>query len=282
VKGSVGEEGYALLAAVASIAIFSAMAITMLSATRMGFEDARAEQAQLQASAAADAGIAMALSRLLADDVVQRWSIDGRVRAMTYGPASLRIRIEDEQGKVPLGILTETQATRLLEQAGLTGDRLLIARDSLLDWTDDDDEIRPFGAEYQYYHAARIVPPGGFFASVDELGLVRGFDADIVARIRPYVTTFTVAKGFDAKYADPRALAVMQDSGEGSPAAIDRARELAGQRTAIEITNAADLVNRPISIDVSATLPDGGRATHRMIVELTGARSKPYLVRAYE
>ncbi|TGX48705.1 hypothetical protein E5A73_20585 [Sphingomonas gei] len=277
-----GEEGYALVAAVASIAVFATMALTVLTATRMGIEDAGAEQAQMQAAAAADAGIAFGLSRILADDVTQRWAADGQVHAMDFAGARLRIAIRDERGKVPLGLLDEAQATSLLEQAGLGGESLLIARDSLLDWIDDDEIKRPFGAEEPYYRAAGLSPPGGQLASIDELARVRGLDAATVARIRPYVTTWTLRSGFDAQYADPRALAVMDAGEEGGVKVIDRARELAGQRTALAFADAPLLVDRPISIEAVATLPGGGRASRTLVVELTGVTDRPYVVRAYE
>ncbi|ATY34234.1 type II secretion system minor pseudopilin [Sphingomonas psychrotolerans] len=277
-----GEEGYALVAAVASIAVFATIALAVLSATRMGIEDAGAEQARMQAVAAADAGVAFALSRLLADDASQRWAADGRIRSMRFAGAGLRIALRDERGKVPLGLLDEPQATTLLERAGLEGERLLIARDSLLDWIDDDTIKRPFGAEESYYRSVGLFPADGRFASIDELALVRGLDADTVARIRPYVTTWTLRSGFDAQYADPRALAVMDTGGEGGPAAIERARELAGQTTALSFASAPTLVDRPISIEAVASLPGGGRAVRTLVVELTGVADRPYVVRAYE
>jgi type II secretory pathway component PulK len=277
-----GEEGYALVAAVASIAAFATIALAVLSATRMGIEDAGAEQARMQAVAAADAGVAFALSRLLADDESQRWTADGRIRSMRFAGADLRIALRDERGKVPLGLLDEAQATILLERAGLEGERLLIARDSLLDWIDDDTIKRPFGAEEPYYRSADLLPADGRFASTDELALVRGLGADTVARIRPYVTTWTLRSGFDAQYADPRALAVMDNGGEGGPAAIERARELAGQTTALSFASAPTLVDRPISIEAVASLPGGGRAVRTLVVELTGVADRPYVVRAYE
>lgn len=277
-----GEEGYALVAAVASIAVFAAMALTVLSATRMGLEDAGAEQAQMRAVAAADAGLALALSRILGDDATQRWAADGQVRALRFADATLRIAVRDERGKVPLGLLDEAQATKLLEQAGLGGERLLVARDSLLDWIDDDEIKRPFGAEQAYYRPLGLAPAGGRLASVDELALVRGLDAATVARIRPYVTTYTLRSGFDAQYADLRALAVMDAGGADGPGAIERERELAGQRTALSFASTPLLVDHPISIEAVAILPDGARAARTMVVELTGIADRPYLVRAYE
>lgn len=277
-----GEEGYALVAAVASIAVFATMALGLLEAARMGLADAGAEQAQMQAVAAADAGIAIGLSKVLGDDSTQRWAADGAVHALRFGAADLRIVVRDERGKVPLGLLDEPQATRLLEQAGLGGERLLIARDSLLDWIDDDEVKRPFGAEDAYYSAAGIRPPGARLASVEELALVRGIDPATVARIRPYVTTYTLRSGFDAQYADPRALAVMEAGGEEGPQAIERARELGGQRTALAFASTPSFVDRPVSIEVLASLPGGSRAARTLVAEITGIPERPYVVRAYE
>ncbi|MGI9376969.1 MAG: general secretion pathway protein GspK [Tsuneonella suprasediminis] len=276
-----GEDGYALIAAVASIGVFAAMALTVLSATRTEIDEAAAEQGQLQAGAAADAGVALALSGLMASDVTQRWSLDGREHQLGFDGARLRIRIEDERGKVPISTLDEHMATRLLEEVGLEGDRLLIARDSLLDWTDGDDDARPFGAESPYYEAAGIRPANGFLGSIEELGSVRGFDAALVERIRPFATAYTARAGFDPKFAHPMALAVMEKGGAGgSPAAIDRARERSGQRTALGFTDAADIEGRPLTIIVEARLPDGARATRRVVAQITGQPDRPYLVRA--
>src|SRR6185503_2090255 len=62
--------------------------------------------------------------------------------------------------------------------------------DALADWTDDDDVPRAHGGERDWYltRAAPSLPADGPLASVGELGRVRGFDADTVARLRPFVT----------------------------------------------------------------------------------------------
>jgi type II secretory pathway component PulK len=276
-----GEQGYALVAAVASIAVFAAMALTVLSATRVAMADVGGEQAQLRAGAAADAGVALAISHMLATDDTNGWSPDGRIRRLLFHDAVLRVRVEDERGKVPVDALDTTQTTRLLEIAGLGGERLSIARDSLLDWLDTDRDPRPFGAEAPYYRAHGVVPADGLLASVDELALVRGFDAGVVDRLRPIVTTVGRTGGFRPDFADPRALAVMLRGGDANPAVIDRTRERAGDRQALAFTTTA-ILRRPIAVSVEAVLPDGARAVRRVLVELTGAPATPYLVRAYE
>src|SRR6185503_2926321 len=62
--------------------------------------------------------------------------------------------------------------------------------EALADWTDDDDLSRAHGGERDWYltRAAPSLPANGPLESVGELGRVRGFDADAVARLRPFVT----------------------------------------------------------------------------------------------
>jgi hypothetical protein len=57
---------------------------------------------------------------------------------------------------------------------------------------------------------------------------------------------------------------------------------IAGQRTAIELGDAIDLVGRPLMISVEAKRPDGTRSKRQMIVELTGSETRPYIIRAFE
>ena len=282
-----GEAGYALVAAVASIGVFASLALAVVAATHGSIEDASAELAQLRASAAADAGMAMALHGMLSGRTGAAtgatWSPDGVARSLRFGDTRLRIRIEDERGKVPVSGLDELHATRLLEQAGLSGDRLLIARDSLLDWTDDDDTPRPFGAEAEYYRVAGLRPPNGTVASIDELRVVRGFDPAVIATIKPISTTYvSVATAFDGRFAYPRALAVMDEAGAQGVASINRVRDLAGQRTAIAFADPVNLLGRPFTIVVEAVLPDGARTQRRMVVEMTGSPAQPYVVRAFQ
>jgi general secretion pathway protein K len=278
-----GEEGYALVAAVASIGVFAAMALTVLSATRFVLADVSAEQAAFQAGAAADSGIVLALQGLLARDAAEHWSIDGRLRDFRFGTAQLRIRVEDERGKVPINFASETELTRLLEAVGLSGEQLAIARDSLLDWLDADDMTRRDGAERDYYAASGIRPPNGFVATMDELGHVRGFDGATIARLKA-IATVNAGRSipFDPRFAEPLALEVMDRAGAGGPAALDRTRDRAGQRPALGFSDAVDLTGRPLVIAVEAILPDGARARRTVVVELTGSTGDPYLIRSYE
>lgn len=278
-----GEQGYAMVAAVAGIAVFAMMALTLIQSNQSEIVSVSAEVGQAKAAAAADAGLAIALNGLLAKDRANRWSIDGRLRRASFEGANLQIKVEDERGKVPINLLDDEFAARLMEAIGLGfGPRSNIAADSLIDWIDDDEEPRPDGAEFQYYMSQGIRPRNGPLQSIEELAQVRGFDRAMIARLKPFVTVNFGVGSFDARFAHPRAIGVMLEGGADSPAAINRQRELDGQRTAIELGEDIDLIGRPLMISVVATRPDGARSARQMIIELTGSELRPYVVRTFE
>lgn len=276
------EQGYAMVAAVAAIAVFALAATMFLHGTERRIDAAQAEQAQAQAAAAADGVTQMALAGLLTEDRAFRWSIDGRPRTLSMGKATAEVRIEDERGKVPLGLLDEESAEQLVAVLGLTDERAAVVRDSLLDWIDDDDDPRPDGAESAYYASRGYAPRNGTPQSLDELMLVRGFDGALIDRLRGLGTFNFGSGGFDPHFANPDAIRVMLSRGMETPEVIERRRALAGQRPAIEIGEPVDLIARPMSIVVDARTPDGGHAHRVTIVELTGSQARPYVVRAFD
>lgn len=276
-----GEEGYVLVAAVASIAVFAAMALAMLSATRAAIVTGTAEVDQARAVAAADAGIAIALSGLLVDDPAGRWPIDSSPRTIAFAGAQVSVKVEDERGKVPLNLMDEPMAERLLAAFGIEGEQAKIMRDSLLDWLDSDEEKRPYGAEAPFYAPLGYTPRNGAFASVGELRRVRGFDAAIVARMAPLLTVNFGRGNFEPSHAQPIAIEIMMGD-QGTVEALERRRELSGQRVALDTTAAVNLIAHPLMITSVARLPDGARVERHEIVELTGAAIRPYVVRSYD
>ncbi|MCE9605976.1 MAG: general secretion pathway protein GspK [Planctomycetia bacterium] len=91
---------------------------------------------------------------------------------------SLRYGLEDESAKLNLNALLtlhtdETkQRTRLMAVPGMSEE----IADSILDWLDDDDEPREFGAEASYYSglAPAYAPKNGPLDTLEELLLVQG------------------------------------------------------------------------------------------------------------
>lgn len=271
------DEGYALLAAVASIAVFATVALAILGQVQTSILAAGADVERARADSAVEGGAQLAIQNLISTDRSVRWSLDGRPRTADIGGTTLSIRVIDQRGMVPLLALDEEQVRRLFELLKVPADRVDIVTDSFLDWTDDDEEVRPNGAEFAYYSRRRIHPPNSAPQSFDELTLVRGFDPALVEQLRAVATLNFGTGGFSSRYANPVAIALMTAGGEDSPEAINRAREQAGQRTAIELDD-ADTAGRIVAVSVTATTPGGGRSTLDQLVELTGNPVRPYAI----
>jgi general secretion pathway protein K len=275
------EAGYALLAAIVAIAVLALMSLSLINTRRGITLGLLAENERARMQAAADAGLALAVSRLGNSDRAQRWSIDGRPRYTSFAGSNLLISVEDERGKVPLNLLGDEPARALFEELGATDRVLDTQTESLLDWRDDDDDTRSNGAEIDYYRRLGIVPRNGELRSVEELMAIRGMTPTVLARLRGKATAGrNQGAGFDERFAAPLALSVMSGGGPGSPAVIARERELAGQRVAIELAAEESLIGRPLTVRVVARRPGGGRLERAYLIELTGRKERPYVVRA--
>jgi general secretion pathway protein K len=273
------EEGYALVAAVATILFFAVVALGVLGLTQSALVIGGADVDAARARAAADAGIAIALRGLLTSEPGTLFPIDGTPRQFRFDGAELVIIITDERGKIPLNLLDEQQLTLLLEYSGLSGDPLITARDSYLDWLDEDDEPRPQGAERLYYRARGVVPRNAGFLTLGEVGQVRGITPIVARRIAAVATTDFGNGSFDARTATPVAIRIMYPAGDGAIDEILRAREGRGQRTALDFTDQSARIGRPLTIAVNASFPSGAVAIRQCVVELTGAARRPYVTR---
>jgi general secretion pathway protein K len=109
---------------------------------------------------------------------------------------------------------------------------------ALADWIDADADPRPNGAEDEYY--LRQVPPyrtsGQVLSDVDELGRIRGFDPDVVERLRPYVTALPRYNAVNVNTASAPVLAALLPR-----LSLSQVRQVIEQRDRIPLRNVADL-----------------------------------------
>lgn len=277
------EAGYAMLAAIVAIAVLSLASLALIDAGRGVAAGVVADAERARLAAAADAGLAIAVRNLSAPEQERRWGIDGRPHNLRFAGSDIVVAIEDERGKIPLNQIADEQVRAMFEALGASGALLDAQTDAFLDWRDEDDDVRPNGAEVGWYAALRRSPRNGALRSVEEMRLIRSITPDIVERIRRTATAYrNQREGFDDRFATPLALAVMSGGGLGSPQVINRERELAGQRVAIDLAEQESLVGRPLTIRVTARRPGGSRFDRATIIELTGRRETPYLVRAID
>ena len=256
------------------------LALTMIEATRGSTRSARAELDRAQLTAAADAGIVLAVQGLAQTNPARRWRADGLRREVEFAGTILEIRIEDETGKVPLNKINDDQAEALFAAFGLQGAELEEARDSFLDWRDRDDEPRLRGRERADYAEASVRPRDGPLRSNGELAAIPAIGPELAARMDPFVTVFAPdSAGFADQYASPLARRVMteqvfEDSFQGV-AVVE------GGLEADETGRVNDgVTGRPLRIMVRARNASGSAARRNVVIELTGNPARPYVVRS--
>ncbi len=247
-----GDRGYALLAALAALALFACIAFVSLAAVRGTIAEVGGLVEQARLAAAADGGLALAVGGLSIKNRTRRWPIDGRGRAVAFDGMRLTILVEDERGKVPLDSIDEAQAKLMFAAGGAP-----------------DDRARRLAAAFIAQRDGGGAPAGaGRFRTIEELRGLPGMDDALYARLAGAITVGTGARGaFSDRTAQPLALAVMSAGGGGAPADIERRRELAGQRTALDIADDVSLVGHPLTVRVRVDDGSAGRLVRATVIE---------------
>ncbi len=161
---------------------------------------------------------------------------------------TLLVTIEDESGKInlnsgwgdngsPLPPYSDF-ATRLFKNTGIPLDLL----DTLADWRDTNDEPHPAGAETTYYRSLK--PPYGAknnrLETVEELRLVKGFDAATVGKLRPFVTVYADCTKINVNTAPQEVIAALADD-----MTKEQAKQVVDYRMMTPFQNVNDLANVP-------------------------------------
>ena len=275
------EAGYALIAAVVSIILFSLMALAVINTMRGPTLMVSAESERAKLTAAADAGVALAIEGLLIRDPALRWRIDGKNRQEALGEIRLDIKVEDERGKIALNLINKQQVERMFSAFGLQGIELEEATDGFLDWRDDDFAVRARGAEFDAYAARKIKPRNGALRTLGEMALINGVGPNLAEKIAPFATVNFGNGDFDPRFASQIAARVSADDEADADLAEFGSAFRAGQTVRASRPAPSDsLVGRPLTIRVSAKSGREAQAQTNVIVELTGSEIRPYVIRA--
>ncbi len=144
------------------------------------------------------------------DDLGESWAMG--LPTLPVEGGTIKVSIEDAQGRFNLNSVGNPAnlqiLSRLLEVLRLDPQ----LANAVLDWIDPDSLVSAGGAEDVDY--LNLNPPyraaNRPMASVDELRLIRGFDAKTVAALLPYVTVLPVATNdINVNTASPVVLAAL-------------------------------------------------------------------------
>lgn len=179
------------------------------------------------------------------DHLGEAWAL--RLPPIPVEGGSIVGHIEDQQGKFNLNNLVKNgqvnpaqlaQFQRLLSILGLPP----ALAGALADWIDADSEPQPQGGAEDSYYLSLATPylaANRPLIDVAELALVRGFDDQVRAALRPFVTALPRYTAVNANTATPEVLAAVIAGLD-----LDTARALLAQREQGHFSNFPDFFNR--------------------------------------
>lgn len=231
IKEIENQKGAVLIVVLWVILAISMLAISFSASIRVEVDAARNVVDQKQSFYIARAGIEYAVFRLLETQSAffqsqQSMGTDfGQIPEILTGHLSLElldgmaeIDVLDETGKININSGPDFLIFNLLLMIGVEEMQADVITDSILDWVDPDDLIRPFGAEIDYYSALDepYRAKNGMIEVPEELLLIQGITPEIYYGIKKttqngdpveyyglqkYVTTFSNSTQINANSA---------------------------------------------------------------------------------
>ena len=161
----------------------------------------------------AEAGLNLAILSLRDPDDEARWVPDGRPYLLHYGGAEVEIRVTDERGKLNINDADEPTLARLFLANDVEDNQAQQLAAAVLDWTDEDNMVRPLGAEEDEYLSAGIEagPGNRNFIMVEEMLQVLGMPWELFKKIEPGLTVWSEQGLPEPAYAPVEALLALPD-----------------------------------------------------------------------
>ena len=223
-----GRRGFALLIVLWTL-VFLALIVTHLTATsRSETRIAGNFTANAVAEATADGVTYEAVFHLMDGS----WAADGSSHKLTEPDGVAVVRIDSEAGKLNPNVANSDMLASLMRVLGVPPPRAEALAETIVDWREPGPAPRPNGAKQAQYIAAGLDygPPGTPFENIDEVGRVLGMTPDILALIRPYLSTFQLGQP-DLRYADRIVIQAMQQlpGQQGQQFNLNQPQDPAGQ-----------------------------------------------------
>ncbi len=190
-----GEEGVVLLLVLWVLALISVVVLGWAQEWRTELKLAANFREGHQSRRLAEAGVYYAVGKLVEARVADLarqttatqdfqiiptgiWQGDQSTLTLNLPGGQVKIRVEDEAGKLNLNRATEPVLINLFQGLGFGETRVRTMVDSLLDWRGRENVARPYGAKDSYYLSLDPPYPArkGSFEVVQELSWVRGFE----------------------------------------------------------------------------------------------------------
>lgn len=183
------EDGVALVLVVWVIALIAILAVGFVHDTRTQATIARDQYDGARARALADSGIFLAILGILEPPPEAPWRLDGSARDLIYGDGKIRLRLQDEGGKIDLNRASGDVLANLFRTQGVEEDDAVGLAQAVTDWK------RHRLAQWNQLGSARSGAPStagiGPFLALADLRGVPGITPEIYDRTSPFLTVFS-------------------------------------------------------------------------------------------
>jgi general secretion pathway protein K len=215
------DRGFALLIVLWTLVLIAFVIAHVTATARSELRIAGNLKSNAVAQAAADGAIYEAIFNLTDPRQEQRWLADGTSHILQIGASRVLVRLEDEDGFINPNLASAALLEGLLRAVGAEPARAVDLAGAITEWVGSAKVRRNPEELLAEYRAAGLdygpprAPPRGpddlgavTLESLDELGRIRGMDAQLLADLRPHLTLFGPAvPNFGA--ADPIVIAAL-------------------------------------------------------------------------
>src|SRR5579883_1838114 len=285
------ENGFALLLVVWVVAILAVLAAGFAATTRSDTRLVRNLVEGARAKALAEAGVSVAIAGLVATDPRRQWRPDGSEHVLSFAGGSIRVRIEDEGGKIDLNTAPPELIAGLCSELGIDSSvqsailEAVIARRAAVTPRAAQAPLRlnsfltPLTVRQP---ATSRDPKAAAFGTVDQLRQVSGVDQASFELIRPYVTVYAQSAFINPSTAPREVLLAIPGI---DPRQVDQYIALRMSRTPGQpaplppLVGAANYVVEgglvSVTIIADAMTDTGASFSRRAVISLTGGPGNP-------
>ncbi len=190
VRGRGNQSGVALILVLWTLLLLTTIAASLTFVQRTEIDLSRGLMSQVTGRQLAQAGLNYAVYMLQLQDSDRAWETDGVPRLFQFGEHAIEVTVFQEQGLIDLNKAGPQLLAEAFAQAGLDEKQVPILLDRVMDWMDEDDAHRLYGAEWPEYQAAGYLygPTNGPFRDLAELRLVHGVTHELYQRLLGVLT----------------------------------------------------------------------------------------------
>jgi general secretion pathway protein K len=267
------QRGFALITVLWAAMILALIVQSVLVTSRTEARLAHNRETLAQLGAIADAGLNLAILRLLDPRLNGQPPIDGSPFTEIFAGHELRLGIGDEAGKIDLNTAQDELLVRLFRSVGVDLETAQALKDRILDWREPGINNRLNGAKAPEYRAAGLAygPRNGPFATIEEVQLVMGMTPELFTAIAPALTVYSQTPWVDPSFAPPVVLRALPGMDEAAIANLLQARASSTARPAIMLGHA-------FTITAEAAGPDALHVRRSAVIRLTGRPNAPFWV----